>query len=36
MPPLSDDLVDNERPQLSAEERAAIAKDALKNTPFAR
>jgi len=36
MPPLSDDLVENERPQLSAEERAAIAKDALKNTPFAR
>jgi len=36
MPPLSDDLVDKERPQLSTEERAAIAKDALKNTPFAR
>lgn len=36
MPPLSDDLVDSDRPKLSAEERAAIAKDALKNTPFAR
>ena len=36
MPPLSDDLVDKERPHLSTEERAAIAKDALKNTPFAR
>ena len=36
MPPLSDDLANNERPQLSVEERAAIAKDALKNTPFAR
>ncbi|MEP3344903.1 MAG: replication initiation protein [Hyphomicrobiales bacterium] len=36
MPPLSDDLVDSDRPKLSAEERAKIAKDALKNTPFAR
>ena len=36
MPPLSDDLVDSDRPKLSTEERAAIAKDALKNTPFAR
>ena len=36
MPPLSDDLVDSDRPKLSIEERAAIAKDALKNTPFAR
>lgn len=36
MPPLSDDLVDSDRPKLSVEERAAIAKDALKNTPFAR
>tara|TARA_R100001369_G_scaffold91609_1_gene133411 strand:- start:4861 stop:5655 length:795 start_codon:yes stop_codon:yes gene_type:complete len=36
MPPLSDDLVDSDRPKPSTEERAAIAKDALKNTPFAR
>lgn len=36
MPPLSGDPANNERPQLTVEERAAIAKDALKNSPFAR
>ncbi len=36
MPPLSDETPPEERPRLSVEERAAIAKDALKNTPFAR